>query len=391
MPSSPNSDLHFMAHALELARASEGLASPNPQVGCVIVRDGVVLGQGAHVYDLYDHAEIVALKAAGGHVAGATAYVTLEPCSHHGRTGPCADALIAAGIARCVVATVDPNPAVSGRGLAKLRAAGVEVEVGLMEPEARVINNAFGFSITHNRPFVTLKAALSVDGMLAPAAEIRIAGEPFWLTSAAAREEVQRMRHGADAIVTGIGTVLADDPLLTDRTGRPRRRPLMRVVLDSALRIPLRSKLVQSAADDLWIMHSPDVASERVAGLTERGVRLTAVPGASNLASEMWDPMPRMDLVVVLEHLHAAQIRSVLLEAGSSLNGAFLGADLVDEVALFYSETELGPGAVPFAAGAESPFALEQRLIGVEKQTVGPDVRVSGLLHNSWPKSVEIV
>jgi len=297
------------------------------------------------------------------------------------------------------VATVDPNPAVSGRGITKLRAAGVDVELGLLESEARVMNDAFAFSITRNRPFVTLKAGLSVDGMLAPAAEVRVAGEPFWLTSEAAREEVQRMRHGADAIVTGIGTALADDPMLTDRTGRPRRRPLMRVVLDSRLRIPLGSKLVQSAADDLWVMHSPDVDAGRLAELAARGVKLTAVPrmdlaglpGAPHLASEMWDLAPRMDLVVVLAHLHSAQMRSVLLEAGSRLNGAFLKADLVDEVALFYSETELGAAAVPFAAGAETSFALEQRLIGVEKRLVGPDVCVRGLLHNSWPKSVEIV
>src|SRR6201996_2933730 len=254
----PHDERHLQ-RALDLAQEAVGLASPNPTVGCVLVRDGAVLGEGAHHYDERDHAEIAALKQAAslGHTPlGATAYVTLEPCSHHGRTGPCADALIAAGISRCVVATQDPNPQVSGRGLAKLRAAGIEVTVGLLQERARDLNEAFAHFIQHRTPFVTLKAALSVDGKLAPQPAARIPNQPHWLTGPAARHEVQLLRHAADAVLTGIGTVLADDPQLTDRSGLlgpnnlPRRRPLLRVILDSQLRIPLSSQMVRSASDD---------------------------------------------------------------------------------------------------------------------------------------------
>ena len=371
------SDEHYMAQALALARDTVGIASPNPQVGCVLIRDGHVLGQGAHIYDRFDHAEIVAIKqakAAGYDVAGATAYVTLEPCSHHGRTGPCADALVAAGIARCVVATADPNPQVSGRGIARLRDAGIAVSVGMLQAEARLLNDAFATSITQARPFVTLKAALSVDGQLAPAPGHRAPGAaPFWLTGSEARAEVQRIRHASDAILTGIGTVLADDPLLTDRTGLFRRRPLLRVILDSQLRIPTTAKLVQTAAQDLWIFCGTNAPASHKAALEACGVKVTALGGDAGL-----------DLAQVLRHLHEARILSLLLEAGSALNGAFLQQNLVDRAVLFYAETELGAGAVPFAHGTDGPFALERRLLTVSKQTFGPDVCVSGRIHDPW-------
>jgi diaminohydroxyphosphoribosylaminopyrimidine deaminase/5-amino-6-(5-phosphoribosylamino)uracil reductase len=368
-----------MQRALGLAEASLGLASPNPQVGCVLTRDGQVIGEGAHHYDARDHAEIVALKgsAAQGHsTQGAAAYVTLEPCSHHGRTGPCADALIAAGIRRCFVATVDPNPAVSGRGIAKLRAAGVEVHIGLEQARARAINNAFAWSITRGRPFVTLKAGLSVDGRLAPLPEHRTATAPHWLTGPESRAEVQRMRHAADAILTGIGTVLADDPLLTDRTGLPRRRPLLRVVLDRQLRIPRDSQLVATAQQDLLIAtlslspFEPEAAILRVSH-DSRG-EAEVIAG-------------------VLTSLSQRGITSVLLEAGPTLNGAFLHAGLVDRIALFYSETELGPASLPFATGGPTPFELEQRLLNLHKQSFGADVCVSGLLHDPWASAPNIV
>ena len=238
-------DVGTMQQALHLARETAALASPNPQVGCVLKKNNQIIGQGAHLYANRDHAEIVALKqaAALGHsTRGATAFVTLEPCSHHGRTGPCADALIAASITRCVVATTDPNPQVAGQGIARLRAAGIEVTLGICKLEARALNNAFAWAITQGRPFVTLKAALSTDGMLAPNPAKRTAAEPHWLTGPLARADVQQLRHASDAILTGIGTVLADNPSLTDRTGLPRRRPLQRIVLDSNLRIPLESR-----------------------------------------------------------------------------------------------------------------------------------------------------
>ncbi|HEX6494260.1 MAG TPA: bifunctional diaminohydroxyphosphoribosylaminopyrimidine deaminase/5-amino-6-(5-phosphoribosylamino)uracil reductase RibD, partial [Acidobacteriaceae bacterium] len=254
----------YMRRALELARASAGLASPNPQVGCVLVRDSAVVGEGAHRYEQRDHAEVVALKKAGEAARGATAYVTLEPCSHHGRTGPCADALVAAGVSRVVAATVDANPLVAGQGFERLRQAGIAVEIGLLQSEAREINDAFACWVKTCRPLVTLKAALSADGMLAPPDEKRTAGQTFWITGAEAREQVQRMRHAADAVLTGVGTVLADDPLLTDRSGGERRNKLLRIVLDSRLRTPLESKLVQSAEDDVLIFCGPEAVAARV-------------------------------------------------------------------------------------------------------------------------------
>ncbi len=377
-------DEAYMRQALALAAATTAEASPNPQVGCVLVNHSDILGQGAHRYAARDHAEIVALKqaAATGHsVGGATAYVTLEPCSHQGRTGPCADALIAARISRCVVATVDPNPAVAGRGLARLRAAGIEVTLGICEAAARTLNNAFALSITCGRPFVTLKAALSTDGMLAPEPGRRAPSpsgkpQPHWLTGPAARAEVQQLRHASDAILTGIGTVLADNPALTDRTGLPRRRPLQRIVLDSQLRIPPDCDLVHSARGDLHLFCGPNALPEQAAPLRARGIRITEVAAT---------PAGPLDLHEILAHLYRESLTSLLLEGGSTLNAAFLAADLVDQAILYYAPVELGPASIPFARSGPTPFALEQRFLAVNKEPVGDDIRVSGLLHNPWP------
>jgi len=371
----------YLARALGLAQDAVGLASPNPTVGCVLVRDGVVLGEGAHRYDFYDHAEIVALKhaaAAGHEVQGATAYVTLEPCSHHGRTGPCADALVAAGIARCVVGTVDPNPVVSGSGLAKLRAG--EVEVVVAESElARRLNDGFAFSVMHGRPFVTLKAAVSLDGMLAPPVVERVAQEPVWLTGEAARADVQQLRHASDAILSGVGTVLADDPSLTDRTGLARRRPLLRVILDSELRMPLESAVIASVANDLLVVTTDRASAETERLFVERGAEVIRVRA---------DAYGQVDLVAVLEMLQQRQVRSLLLECGSALNGAFLSAGLVDRVVLYISEVELGVGAVPFAVGQASPYVLQDKLTSVSRlefpHGVLEDVRISGYLRDPW-------
>ncbi len=371
-------DTEFMRQALALARETVALASPNPQVGCVLTKyfglEQRIIGRGAHLYEARDHAEIVALKqaAAEGHNPhGATAYVTLEPCSHHGRTPPCADALIAAGITRVVVATADPNPQVAGRGIARLRAAGIEVTLGVCQAEARALNDAFAFSITHGRPFVTLKAALSADGMLAPAPHLRAAATgPHWLTGPLARAEVQQLRHASDAILTGIGTVLADDPVLTDRTGLPRRHPLQRIVLDTHLRLPLSSNLVRTAAEDLLVLCSPDVPASARETFAKRDIPV--------LQADLHD------LPAVLALLERFRVNSLLLEAGSTLNAAFLRQDLVDRAILYYAPIELGPGSIPFARGGPTPFALEQQLLTVDKQSIGPDVRVTGLLHNPW-------
>ena len=374
MQSREQIDERFMRRALDLARASLGLASPNPQVGCVVVHNGEVLGEGAHIYDQLDHAEIVALRHAGERAVGATAYVTLEPCSHHGRTGPCADALIAAGVHRVVIATVDPNPQVSGLGIARLCAAGIDVAIGLLQPEARAINDAFARFIRAGRPLVTLKAALSADGMLAPPVSARTARQPHWLTGAESRAEVQSMRHASDAVLTGIGTVLADDPLLTDRSGLPRRRPLLRVVLDSRLRTPLDSQLVRSAQGDVLIFCAARAGPHRIASLESAGVEV----------AQITSQRVRLDLNAVLAVLASRQIVSVLLECGSELNASFLAQNLVDKAALFYAPKKLGEGALPFAAGFGPPSLLEQSLKQITRTNFGADVCVAGLLRDPW-------
>lgn len=376
---------HHLATAVDLARSAVGLTSPNPAVGCVIADGETILGQGTHRYETYDHAEIVALKQAaslGNNVQGATAYVTLEPCSHHGRTGPCSDALIAAGITRCVVATVDPNPLVSGRGIAKLRAAGVETAI--LDPAsplalaARTLNDAFAFFIQHKRPFVTLKAALSVDGKLAPPNSARTEVAPHWVTGPAARATVQPLRHASDAILTGINTVLADNPSLTDRTGLPRRRPLLRIVLDSQLRTPLDSTLVTTAANDLLITAADNAPADREAALVAHDAEVLRVPTLEG----------HLDLNAVLAALAARNIQSLLVEAGAAINGALLRADLVDKLVLYYSEREFGLDGIPFATGCESPYIVQQRLARTTHETFPnegtTDIRITGYLHDPW-------
>lgn len=373
-------DEAFMQRALTLAEQTTALTSPNPQVGCVLVKAGEIIGEGAHLYANRDHAEIVALKQAaarGLDPAGATAYVTLEPCSHHGRTGPCADALVAARVGRVVVATQDPNPQVSGQGIAKLRAAGIEVNVGILEQPARDLNDAFAHFIQHRTPFVTLKAALSVDGYLAPAPATRAPNQPRWLTGAAARAEVHRLRHASDAILTGIGTVLADDPALTDRSGLARRRPLLRVVLDSRLRTPLESQLVRTANHDLLILTAANAAAEKIEALRKAGAEVQTIAEENG----------HLSLRAVLEALAERNILSLLLESGSHLNGAFLREDLVDKVVLFYSETELGAQSLPFAEGVASPYLFQQSLQRITRASFDTDACISGYLRDPWPSS----
>jgi diaminohydroxyphosphoribosylaminopyrimidine deaminase/5-amino-6-(5-phosphoribosylamino)uracil reductase len=401
----------FMQRALTLATETIGLASPNPQVGCVLTKsppDGgtpKVIGEGAHLYDHRDHAEIVALKQAakrGFSAKGATAYVTLEPCSHHGRTAPCANALIDAGITRCVIATQDPNPLVSGQGIEKLRAANIEITVGVLEQPARDLNDAFAHFIQHRTPFVTLKAALSVDGKLAPPPTSRYPNQPFWLTGPAARYQVQLLRHASDAVLTGIGTVLADDPQLTDRSGMqnparsgmqdpahpnslPRRRPLLRVILDTHLRIPLTSQLVRSAAtargssgsqSDLLILCGSLAPHAKAAALRSLGVEVEQIP----------DHAGRLSLPATLSTLAERNILSLLLECGSHLNGGFLRQNLADKAVLIYADTELGDQALPFAQGIASPYLFEQSLHRTTRTTYGPDACITGYLHDPWPQ-----
>jgi len=357
-----------MNRALALARRGEGLASPNPKVGAVIVRNGRVVGAGFHTYAGRKHAEILALEAAGKRAKGATLYVNLEPCCHQGRTGPCTNALIEAGVRRVVAAVRDPNPAVAGRGLRQLRSAGIEVETGLLYAEAQRLNMGFARWITSQKPLVTLKSAMSLDGRIAARA-----GSTSWLTSAESLAEVHRIRHSADALITGVGTVLADNPRMTDRSGLPRRRSLLRVILDSRLRLPLRSKLVRNAKGDLLVFTARALNSLRVRALRHAGVEIEQVPTRGG----------RLNLDAVLSALGKRGILHALVEAGAELNGAFLGESLVDRLILFIAPRTLGENALPFATfgtGASGRRGLAHlpslRLISVRQ--FGPDLCIEG-------------
>lgn len=384
-------DEKWMERALDLARHAVGLASPNPTVGCVLVKNDAVIGAGFHEYDKKDHAEIAALRTAGEAARGATAYVTLEPCCHTGRTGPCTQALIRAGVARVVVATGDPNPAVKGRGVEQLRAAGIQVETGVLRRAAQMLNDGFARHIGSGLPFVTLKAGLSMDGRIAPAPGSVPRGAPVYLTGEESRAEVHRMRHGIDAVMTGINTVLQDDPQLTDRSGLPRRRPLMRVVLDSGLRIPLDSKLVKSVQDDLLIFCAV-APTQRQHMLEALGVRVERVEsetmnGGFTNGSPGWNETARrsgLSLKDVLKRLGELQILSAMLEAGGQLNASALSGGYVDKISLFYAPLFLGPGATPLLQEAiDGPLLSEPPVV----DCVGQDVRVQAYLRNPWGES----
>lgn len=265
MPPSRDTDERFLRRALEFAQEAIGLASPNPRVGAVLVdSQRKIIGSGFHTYEGLKHAEILALEQAGDKARGATLYVSLEPCSHQGRTGPCADALIAAGVRRVVACMPDPNPKVAGQGFARLRDANVIVASGILEEEAKALNEPFARYIRDHRPLITLKTAMTLDGKIAPPPSESSnptalgagSASQGWITSAKAREHVQELRHQHDAILVGVGTIVADDPLLTDRTGQPRRRRLLRVIVDSRLRLPLESRVVKTAKEDVLVLCS---------------------------------------------------------------------------------------------------------------------------------------
>lgn len=364
-------DERWMRRALELAQQSVGVASPNPAVGCVLVKDGKLVGEGFHAYDQRDHAEVVALKVAGANARGTTAYITLEPCSHSGRTGPCADALIHAGVNRVVAATGDPNPAVNGCGMERLRQAGIRADVGLLCKEARELNDGFARHIQTQMPFVTLKAGISLDGRIAPSPAERTERAPVMLTGTESQAEVQRMRHAVDAVITGINTVLEDDPLLTDRSGLPRRRSLLRVVLDSNLRLPVNSKLARTAKDDVLVFCANADAAQRQA-LERCGVLVKHLDTESGSRSV---PLKR-----VLERLGEMEITSAMLEGGSRLNASALQG-YVDKVSLFYAPVLLGDNAVPLISGG-SPIKLTP--LRTRAINFGPDVLFEAYLRDPW-------
>jgi diaminohydroxyphosphoribosylaminopyrimidine deaminase/5-amino-6-(5-phosphoribosylamino)uracil reductase len=383
-------DRYWMHRALELARRGTGVTSPNPAVGCVILdRAGQVAGEGWHEYDLLDHAEVVALKVARQHAGerlkGGTAYVTLEPCNHTGRTGPCSEALIEAGLGRVVAATIDPNPLVAGHGMEKLRAAGVEAFAGVCESEARRLNEGFARWIQHRRPLVLMKVAMTLDGRIAPPAGQHLVREPYWITSEAARAAVQPLRWQADAALTGVDTVIADDPMLTDRSGLRRRRPLLRVVLDSALRMPLDAKMVQSAQGDV-VVFTVSTDEVRANQLRERGVRVEVLPAETGIPGDR-PPSPgwqagRVPLGRVLDSLGEDGVLNLLTETGTRLNTALLAADLVDRVHLFVSPQIMGSDAVPAFRG----MSHEIRMAQVEVERYGNDLGLCSLLKDPWPQ-----
>lgn len=358
-----------MARALVLAHRGSALAHPNPMVGAVVLKNERVVGEGFHIYESRKHAEIIALEEARANARRATLYVNLEPCCHTGRTGPCTKAIIEAGIKRVVVAMRDPNPAVAGRGIRELRAASIEVALGVREDDSRRLNEAFAKWIRTKLPFVTLKTALTLDGRIAART-----GSATWITSDASREEVQRMRHEADALLTGIGTVLADDPRMTDRTKLPRRRPLVRVIVDSKLRMPMRSSIVKSAKDDVLIFTTQSQDSPKAKLLRKAGVEIAQVHSRGGHA----------DLREVLREMGQREILSVILEAGSELNGAALAQGLVDKIVLFYAPKIMGDGGVPMAQLPSKWFERSPALSQLSFRRYGPDFALQGYFRDVY-------
>jgi diaminohydroxyphosphoribosylaminopyrimidine deaminase / 5-amino-6-(5-phosphoribosylamino)uracil reductase len=387
-------DEQFLHRALELARQGVGLASPNPYVGAVIAdAAGNVVGTGTYTYSGVKHAEILALEAAGNKARGATLYINLEPHAHQGRTPPCTDALIAAGIHRVVACMPDPNPKVSGLGFEKLRAAGVHVEVGRFEEEARRLNEGFARYIRHGVPLVTLKSAMTLDGKIAPPpADGPNHGDDngftgTWITGDVARAHVHELRHLNDAILVGVGTILADNPLLTDRSGRERRRPLLRVILDSRLRLPIESQLVQRVAaerkNDVLVFCSSageqkqKSDEQKKAQLEGLGIRVERVP---------LDPDGRPSLSDILRRLGKLEITSVMIEGGSTVNGTALASNVIDKVFLYYAPRLLGRrGSIPFASGAGFQHMNQAVLVKrLHLHRFGQDFAVEGYLRDPY-------
>ncbi|MGE8312837.1 MAG: bifunctional diaminohydroxyphosphoribosylaminopyrimidine deaminase/5-amino-6-(5-phosphoribosylamino)uracil reductase RibD [Pseudomonas protegens] len=360
-------DAHYMARALELARKGRYSTHPNPRVGCVIVRDGQVVGEGWHVRAGEPHAEVHALRAAGELARGATAYVTLEPCSHHGRTPPCADALVNAGVARVVAAMQDPNPEVAGRGLQRLAQAGIDTHGGVLEGEARAINKGFLKRMEHGLPYVRVKLAMSLDGRTAMAS-----GESQWITGPAARSAVQRLRAESSVVLTGADTVLADDARLTvraaelgldaEQTALAMSRPPLRVLIDGRLRVPLDAPFFKAGPA---LVATCAAVEEQYAN----GPECLIVPG----------PDGQVDLRLLLLELAARGVNEVLVEAGPRLAGAFAQQGLVDEYQIFVAGKFLGSSARPLLDWPLAQMSQAPLLKIIEMRAVGDDWRVTAI------------
>lgn len=346
-------DTRHMARALQLARAGLYGTSPNPRVGCVLVREGEVVGEGYHARAGEPHAEALALRVAGPRARGASAYVTLEPCSHHGRTPPCADALIEAGVSRVVIAVEDPDPRVSGSGISRLRAAGIPVETGVLGPESRELNEGFFLRHRRGRPWLRCKLAMSFDGRTAMAS-----GESRWITGELARQDVQCLRARSCAVLTGVGTVRQDDPRLDVREGVPEpiRQPL-RVILDSTLLTPASARILSPPGHVLIACSRPDAG--RRAALESAGAECLELAGSEG----------RVDLAAVLAELARRQCNEVLLEAGAVLSGAFASAGLIDEYIVYVAPVLLGSRARPLL---ELPFERMEQKLGLRISDITP-------------------
>lgn len=357
----------YMARALRLAARGLTSTDPNPRVGCVLVKSGDIIGEGWHQRVGEPHAEVYALQQAGEQAAGATAYVTLEPCCHHGRTPPCTEALIDAGVARVVAAMEDPNPHVAGKGFAALREAGIDTHSGVLGAEAEQLNAGFVMRMRYGRPWVRCKLAMSTDGCTAMAG-----GESRWITGAAARRDVHRLRARSSAIMTGIDTVLADDPSLTARPGDDTdesiRQPL-RVILDSRLRMPKDAKLLQMPGETLLVTGVAD--AEKGAWLARKGVEIVTLPLQGQ----------RLDLSAVMQHLGSMEINEVHLEAGATLCGALLQAGLIDELVIYMAPHLMGDTARGlFTLPGLDSMAQRVQLSFNDLRAVGEDWRISATI-----------
>ena len=358
-----DSDREFMARALELARKGSGLVSPGPMVGCVVVdRFGKVVGEGFYVFEDVKHAETIALAQAAESAVGGTAYVSLEPHAHHGRTPPCTDALIAAGIRRVVAPIQDLNPRVSGQGFEHLRTAGIDVQTGLLEEEAARVNEAYLHYMRTGRPFVHLKLAVSLDGKIATRTK-----DSRWVTGPESLKRVHELRHEYDAILIGVGTALVDDPLLTDRSALPRRRPLVRVVLDDRLDLPVDSHLVSTAQQFPLL-----VFGNRAANVTK----------AEELEGKGVEVISRedRDIVALLKELGRRSISSVLVEGGSNIAGFFVDSGLVNKVTFFIAPKIVGGSNAPTAIGGVGVERMKDALKveSVKVSQHGEDIEMTG-------------
>jgi diaminohydroxyphosphoribosylaminopyrimidine deaminase/5-amino-6-(5-phosphoribosylamino)uracil reductase len=361
-----NTDQFFMDIALQLAKSAHGQTQPNPLVGAVIVNGGQIVGMGAHLKPGEPHAEIYALAMAKEKSKGATIYVTLEPCSHFGRTPPCADALVKAELARVVIAATDPNPLVAGSGIKKLRDSGIEVAVGIREKESLELNEVFNKFIQTRKPFVTIKTASTLDGKMAT-----VTGSSRWVTGQEARGHVHWLRHINQAILVGVQTVIEDDPELTTRLPEGGGRNPIRIILDSTLRIPMEAKVVTDKRAETWIYTTPRQDTEKRLLLEQQGVKVIQLADSED---------SQINIHALLTHLGEHHITSLLVEGGSMVNGSFLKAQSIDKVISFIAPKLVGGQSAPTPYGGEGITEMGEaiKLTNIQLEKVGEDVCIIG-------------